>query len=91
MPAAAKATTRRKRNNKRAEPKYRRRTFMFDDDTEHETELVRLGIRATTASEAVRYAVRKIAEEMQHVKNGGKIYVDGRDKKTVVLDIPAAP
>lgn len=72
---------------------YRRRTFMFDKATDAETDTVRGAIRATTASEAVRYAMRKVAELMRHVKGGGKVYIDTsrRGKKsTVALDIPPA-
>lgn len=88
--------TPRKRNNKarpnrKMEVRYRRRTFMFDEDTEREASVVKQAIRATTASEAVRYSVRKIAELMLHVKTGGRVYVDTKAKGTVALDIPPAP
>ena len=78
------------KTKKVAAPQYRRRTFMFDEDTESETGLVRRAIRATTASEAVRYAVRKVAELMKHTKAGGRVYVDTKTKGTVALDIPPA-
>jgi len=82
---------RRKPGVAKPEPRYRRRTFMFDKATEKETSTVRKVIRATTVSEAVRYAVRKVAELMAHVKAGGRVYVDTKDKGTVILDIPPAP
>jgi hypothetical protein len=82
---------RKPKNNKKAEVRYRRRTFMFDEDTEREAGLVKQAIRATTASEAVRYSVRKIAELMAHIKGGGRVYVDTKAKGTVALDIPPAP
>lgn len=90
----ANARSNRRRKPARAVPvgpRYRRRTFMFDEDTEKEALLVRRAIRATTASEAIRYAVRKLAELMSHVKSGGRVYVDSKAKGTVILDIPPAP
>lgn len=87
------SATARKRKAKKtnSELHYRRRTFMFDDDTEREASVVQRAIRATTASEAVRYAVRKVAELMAHIKGGGRVYVDVKSKGTVALDIPPAP
>lgn len=86
--AKKRRTTTKKTNS---ETHYRRRTFMFDDDTEKEASAVKRAIRATTASEAVRYAVRKVHELMVHIKGGGRVYVDTKAKGTVALDIPPAP
>lgn len=71
---------------------YKRRTFMFDGDTDAEVRLIQQATRCTTASSAVRYAVRKVADLMRHVKMGGMLYVDAKGKKsTIVVDLPPAP
>jgi hypothetical protein len=76
---------------KTSETGYCRRTFMFDEATDKEVEIIRQAIRGTTASAAVRYAVRKVADLMRHVRAGGSIYVDSKGKKsTLVVDIPSA-
>jgi len=93
MPATRKA--KKKPAAETGKTRYRRRTFMFDGSTDQETALIQKGLRATTASEAVRYSVRKVAELMTFIKAGGRIYVDHKMGKqgatrTVSLDIPAA-
>lgn len=79
----------KKAKRARTNVNYRRRTFMFDDTTDGEVDLIRQAIRGTTASAAVRYAVQKVAELMRHVRAGGTVYIDGKGKRTsLVLDIP---
>lgn len=73
--------------------RYRRRTFMFDKITEEEAEAIQQVLRASTASEAMRYTVRKMAELMQHVKNGAQVHVMYPDdvdgfSKDLIVDIP---
>lgn len=94
MPKKAQVKAEKKKKEHLSLTTYERRTFMFDPQTDEETTMIRRAMRATTASEAVRYAVRKMAEIMVLVKNGGKVYVEqraGKQARAVVLDIPPAP
>lgn len=88
-----KRTSSRKKK-KKAAARYRRRTFMFDRVTEEEADAIQQVLRASTASEAMRYTVRKMAELMQHVNSGAQVHVmypDDPDgfSKDLIIDIPA--
>jgi hypothetical protein len=85
----AKKTTRRKARRRKV--RYERRTFMFDRQTDRDTSFIQDGLRAPTASEAMRFTVRKMAELMQHVAAGGKVYVEfGTKRRPIEVDIPSA-
>lgn len=85
----AKKTPRRK--PRRRKVRYERRTFMFDRETDRDTSSIQDGLRAPTASEAMRFTVRKMAELMAHVAEGGKIYVEfGGRRRPIEVDIPPA-
>lgn len=88
-----KQTASRKKK-KKVPARYRRRTFMFDAITEEEADAIQQVLRASTASEAMRYTVRKMAELMQHVSSGAQVHVmypDDSDGfcKDLIIDIPA--
>lgn len=85
-----KKLTRRK--PRRRKVRYERRTFMFDHETDLDTSTIQAGLRAPTASEAMRFTVRKMAELMAHVGKGGKVYVEfGGKRRPIEMDIPAVP
>jgi hypothetical protein len=70
-------------------PLAKRKTFMLDPQSQQDAERIRTGLRATTASEAIRFSVRKIAELMDFVSKGGRVLVDlPHRKEMVVIDIP---
>lgn len=66
-----------------------RKTFIFDPQTAADLIFVRTHMRALTASEAVRYSVRKMSEFMDIVNKGGEIHVKypGREG-TYIVDLP---
>ena len=77
-----------RRGRPRKPVKYKRRTFMFDTRTDEEVVLIQRALRATTASEAVRYVIRKHVELMTHAGQGGKLRVEFANKKqSLLLDI----
>jgi len=70
-------------------PSAKRKTFMLDAQSQQDAERIRVCLRATTASEAIRFSVRKIAELMDFVSKGGRILVDlPHRKEMMVVDIP---
>lgn len=83
-----KAPRRKTKANKT--PVYHRRTYMLDDETIKESGEIQRGLRASTASEAIRFAIRKVADMMRHVSEGREVCARPKDGKgdTVVLDIP---
>jgi hypothetical protein len=71
---------------------------MFDGQTEQEADYVQQVLRASTASEAMRYTVRKMAELMHYMSMGAKIRVAFFDalgheetNRALLVDIPACP
>ena len=72
-----------------------RKTFMLDPQNEQDLQTIRSSLRATTDSEALRFSVRKVAELMAWVAQGGRVLLepnkkDKREKEMTVLDIPPA-
>lgn len=69
-----------------------RRTYMLDEETIADSGLIQQGLRASTASEAVRYAIRQMAALMRCVNDGYSIQATPPSHKEnawpVVLDIP---
>jgi len=55
-----------------------RRTFMFDELTDKDVDFIRGQIRATSDSEAVRRAVRKMADLLRKSK-AGAIIIEQQD------------
>lgn len=87
-----KKVKRRRRTLKR--PEYKRRTYMLDDETIRDTSVIQQGLRASTASEAVRYAVRQMAALMRYASNGYVIQANppasNKGAIPLLVDIPAA-
>ena len=63
-------------------------TFMLDPESRTDAEAIRRSIRASTTSEAVRFAIRKMTEFMGHVKRGAEVVIRIKGKETL-LDIPS--
>jgi hypothetical protein len=69
---------------------------MLDDQTLQEAALVQDSLGASSASETVRYTIRKMARLMRVVSEGAEVKAiypsagRGKRPKTVVLDIPPA-
>lgn len=82
--------TRKPKQSKRKNGTDNRKTFMLDAQSRQDAELIQKGLRATTASEAIRFSVRKMAELMGYVAQGGKILVHLPRRGTMVIDIPRA-
>jgi len=68
---------------------------MFDGQTEEDADYIQKVLRASTASEAMRYSVRKMAELMRHKSHGAQIRVafiaaDGSEElnRSLLIDIP---
>lgn len=66
---------------------HRRRSFVFDPDTEKDVSYIQQNLRATTASEAMRYAVRKMAELIRAVNDDATLQLVS-DLKRVEVDLP---
>ena len=63
---------------------------MLDPVTEEEVRQIQLALRTSVASEAVRFAVRRMTEMMQYSGQGACIKaVFPDDRETVILDVPA--
>lgn len=85
-----KSTAQRRPAGKRRKSGFRRRTFMFDDETDSNVAQIQAAYRATTMSEAMRRAVRQMAELMEHVGKGGTVVITRAKKPGLKVDIPPA-
>jgi len=64
-----------------------RRTFMFDPGTDDDVAYIRDQIRATSDSEAVRRAVRKMADLLRRSSNGVNIVVERSGQSTKQVEL----
>ncbi len=90
----AKGVRKHGRRGVSGRPAYRRRTYMLDEETILDSGIIQQGLRASTASEAVRYAIRQMAVLMRYVNDGYCVQIqpakNGNDAPVLVLDIPAS-
>lgn len=86
----AKAVPRSTRPGRRSGVAYFRRTFMFDERTDLIVGQIQEGLSASTASEAMRTTLRRMAKLMQFVAKGGVIRGVLEDL-VIELDFPAWP
>ena len=69
--------------------RFERKTYMLDLESIQECADIQEGLRATTASETMRYTIRKMYELMAMVGRGAKIFVQLPNKKSpVMFDLP---
>lgn len=73
---------------RRRKPQHRRRTFMFDRASDKDLQQIQYALRATTASEALRFSVRKLCELIQQVSAGAEVHVIRNDGSQVKVDLP---
>lgn len=78
----------KQKRRRRVKPK--RKTFLIDSDTLSDLGVVQSALRATSAAEALRVSVRKMAELVRAANKGKQIHeVDPAGQAPpVVLDIP---
>lgn len=82
----------RSRRNSRAVPPYVRKTYMLDEATLADFSRIQASLRAATASEAMRYSIRKVAEMLEHVRRGAQITAKfPGNRRAVIMDLPVAP
>jgi hypothetical protein len=91
---ATKVTKKRKRRSAVRRPEYKRRTYMLDQETIRDSGIIQQGLRASTASEAVRYALRQMAVLMRYVNEGYVIQAmppaTNKGAIPLLVDIPSA-
>ena len=89
MPRSTKKKTKKKQAKTAS---CMRKTYMLDEATLADFSRIQESLRASTASEAMRYSIRKVAEMMEHVRRGAQITAKfPGNKRVIVMDLPAAP
>jgi len=92
-PKTKKKTTKKARTpvspSKAAVPEKTRQTYVFDHETLGDAAFIQRVLRASTATHAAKYAIRRVAEMLRYVDEGGQIQVGFKgNRKTVILDFP---
>jgi hypothetical protein len=70
-------------------PQRRRRSFVFDPNTERDVLYIKQALGAITASEAMRYAIRRMAEFIKGVsEEGAVLHLVSEEGVKLVVDLP---
>jgi hypothetical protein len=79
-----------KTQKRRRKPKPRRKTFLIDHDTLRDLGVIQDALRATSSAEALRTAVRKMADLVRAANGGNQIHVVDPSGKAppIVVDVP---